>query len=223
MTVFEKAFVGIIQAAAGVFKCLTICFGEPRQILLHPGEQILHPNVAEALLAPLICFDSALQHMVVHISAATQRFVDSFCLLFGGIQTEFEPFIRSQSAPPFLGHPHDLSNTRLFFFFNINKFDGNNVVLKIALVSFKVASISHFVFKDSTIYLSAWMICEVAIIFSISVNIFLRIKFEKICFQYGGTSTITTHSKSNMADKVIKHKSISDRMQVIPWIRAVEI
>ena len=49
--------------------------------------------------------------MVVHISAATQRFVDSFCLLFGGIQTEFEPFIRSQLAPPFLGHPHDLSNT----------------------------------------------------------------------------------------------------------------
>lgn len=42
MTVFEKAFVGIIQAAAGVFKSLTICFGEPRQIPLHPGKQILH-------------------------------------------------------------------------------------------------------------------------------------------------------------------------------------
>ena len=87
---------------------------KPRQILLHPGEQILHPDVAEALFAPLICFDSAFQHMVVHIPAATQRFVDSFCLLFGWIQTEFESFIRSQSAPPFLGHPNDLSNTPLF-------------------------------------------------------------------------------------------------------------
>ena len=113
--VFEKAFIGIIKAAAGVFKSLTICFGEPRQILLHSGEQILHPNVAEALFAPLVCFDSAFQHVVVHIPAATQRFVDLFCLLFGGIQTEFEPFIRSQLAPPFLGHPHDLSNTRNLF------------------------------------------------------------------------------------------------------------
>ena len=40
---------------------------------------------------------------------------DLFCLLFGGIQTEFEPFIRSQLAPPFLGHLHDLSDTRYFF------------------------------------------------------------------------------------------------------------
>ena len=70
-TVFEKAFVGIIQAAAGVFQCLTICFSKPRQILLHPGEQILHPNIAEALFAPFVSFDSALQHVVVHIPAAT--------------------------------------------------------------------------------------------------------------------------------------------------------
>ena len=56
------------------------------------------------------------QHVVVHIPATTQRFVDWFCLFFRGIQTEFESFVRSQSAPPFLWHPHDLSNTRLFFF-----------------------------------------------------------------------------------------------------------
>lgn len=113
--VFEKAFIGIIQAATGVFKCLTICFGEPRQILLHPGKQILHPNVTEALATPFVCFDSTFQHVVIHIPAATQRLVDFSRLLFGRIQTEFEPFIRSQSAPPFLGHPHDLSNTRFFF------------------------------------------------------------------------------------------------------------
>ena len=110
MTVFEKAFVGIIQAAAGVFKCLTICFGKPRQILLHPGEQILHFDITKTLLPAFVCFDSAFQHVVVYIPAAIQRSIDLFRLLFGGIQTEFESFIRSQSAPPFLGHPHDLSN-----------------------------------------------------------------------------------------------------------------
>lgn len=128
---FEKAFVGIIQAAAGVFKRLTICFGEPRQILLHPWEQILHPNVAEALATPFVCFDSTFQHVVVHIPATTQRFVDLFCLFFCRIQTEFESFVRSQSAPPFLGHPHDLSNTRFFS----TSFQRKSIAVKSRLVN----------------------------------------------------------------------------------------
>ena len=37
---------------------------------------------------------------------------DLLCLLFGGIQTEFESFVRSHFAPTFLGYPHDLSNTQ---------------------------------------------------------------------------------------------------------------
>ena len=71
----------------------------------------VHPHTGQVQYLT-VCFDSTLQHVVVHIPAATQRFVDSFCLLFGGIQTEFEPLICSHPPPPFLGHPHDLSDTR---------------------------------------------------------------------------------------------------------------
>ena len=96
--VFEKAFVGIVQTAAGVLERLAICFGKPRQLLLHLREQILHFDIAEALLPAFVCLDSALQHVVVHIPAAAKRSVDLFRLLFGWIQAKLERFVCSHFA-----------------------------------------------------------------------------------------------------------------------------
>ena len=61
-------------------------------------EQILHFDIAEALLPAFVCLDSALQHVVVHIPAAAKRSVDSFRLLFGRIQAKFERFVCSHFA-----------------------------------------------------------------------------------------------------------------------------